>query len=308
MSRETLPVTPLPDGTTVAGSFVRDSGVAMGMTFAYNNRSRFIGDDLKLLPSSYLSLFRKRILSMDKILLVDDLKQLREKKKGILASSRLHVLIASDGHEALAVARRELPNLIVMDHYLPNMDGVTCCREIKADPQLRHIPVIMMTNSVKSADFEGYLAAGANDCLAKPVDGKLFLSTIKKHLPAIESRGIRVPFCTEVRLIVEDGFHVGMTKDISPHGVFVTSELQPLPGDEMKFAFMLPGSDAPTEVRGKVAWFRDKNSEGKSGYNAGFGVEFLEITGKGIPSIRKSELEAFVSLRAGVVSADPVWT
>jgi len=244
---------------------------------------------------------------MDKILLVDDIKQHREKKKGILATSRLHVLTASDGHEALAVARKELPSLIVMDHYLPNMDGVACCREIKADPHLKHIPVIMLTSSVKPADFEGYLAAGASDCLAKPVDGRLFLSTIKKHLPSVESRGVRVPLCTEVRLIVEDGFHVGMTKDISPQGFFVTSELKPLPGDEMKFAFMLPGSDAPTEVRGRVAWFRDKDSDGKPGFTAGFGVQFLEFIGNGIPSIRKGELEDFVSLRAGAVSADAVW-
>ena len=244
---------------------------------------------------------------MDKILLVDDVKQLREKKKGLLAASPVHILTANDGHEALAVARQELPNLIVMDNHLPGMDGVSCCRVIKTDPHLKHIPVVILTNAVKPADYEGQGATAANDWIAKPVDGKLFLSTLKKYLPAIECRGIRVPLRTEVRLIVNDGFHVGMTKDISPKGIFVTSELQPLPGDEVNFSFVLPGSEAPTEVRGKVAWFGGKDCSGNHGFHPGFGVEFIEITGKGAPSMRTNELEYFVSQRAGGVAADPVW-
>jgi CheY-like chemotaxis protein len=244
---------------------------------------------------------------MDKILLVDDVNLLREKKKGLLSSSRVHILTASDGHEALAVARKELPNLIVMDNHLPAMDGVSCCQAIKTDPHLKHIPVVILTNAVQPSDSERCSATAANDWISKPVDGKRFLSTLKKYLPARECRVLRVPLRTEVRLTIHDGFHVGMTNDVSPNGIYVTSELQPVPGDEVRVSFVLPGSEAPTEARGKVAWFREKGFSGKSAFHSGFGVEFLEITGKGIPSIRKSELESFVSLRAGDVAADPVW-
>jgi len=244
---------------------------------------------------------------MDKILLVDDVKLLREKKKGLLAPSPVHILTASDGHEALAVAHKELPNLIVMDNDLPATDCVGCCRAIKSDPHLQHIPVVILTNAAKPSDFEGCSATAAIDWLSKPIDGKRFLSTLKKYLPAIECRMLRVPLRTEVRLTIDDGFHVGMTNDISPNGIFVTSELQLLPGDEVRFSFVLPGSEAPTEARGKVAWFREKGFSGKFALHSGFGVEFLEITGKGVPAIRKSELDSFVSLRAGAVAADPVW-
>lgn len=233
---------------------------------------------------------------MDKILLVDDVNLHREKQKGILSSSRVHVLTASDGDEAIAIARKELPDLIVMDSHLPNMDGVTCCREIKTDPLLRHIPVIMLTNAVKSADFDEYRAAGFIDFLPKPIDGKMFFSTIRKYVPAIERRTVRVPLCTEVRLAGNNGFHVGMTKDVSPKGIYVTTELQPSADEELTVSFVLPGSEAPTEARAKVAWCRNMGFDGNPGLKSGFGVEFLEITGKGVPFVRKSELESFVAL------------
>jgi len=235
---------------------------------------------------------------MDKILLVDDVKLLREIQKGLLSTSPILVLTANDGIEALAVARKELPNLIVMDNHMPSMDGVTCCREIKADPLLRHIPVIMLTNAVKDSDFVAYKEAGACDWMAKPIDGRLFLSTLKKHLPAIECRGVRVPLVTEVKVLGSTGFHAGRTRDLSLKGIYITSEFQPAPGDEIRFEFTLPGSVAPTEVRGKVAWVRIKPAEGKPGSIAEYGVEFIEITGKGIAFIRKSELEAYVALHA----------
>jgi CheY-like chemotaxis protein len=241
---------------------------------------------------------------MDKILLIDDLAMHRDRQKGILSSAQVHVLTASAGDEALAVARRERPNLIVMGGDLPDMDGVSCCREIKTDPLLKHIPVIMLTNAVKSAEFDNYRAAGFTDFLPKPIDSKMYFSTVKKYIPSIERRRVRVPLFTEVMLTGNYGFHVGMTKDIGPKGIYVTSELEPSPDEEFRVSFMLPGSVAPTEVRSKVAWFRNRGCKGDSGVKPGFGVEFLEITGKGNPFHRKCELDSFVSRQSGAVAAD----
>lgn len=227
---------------------------------------------------------------MDKILLVDDVKLLREIQKGFLASSLVDILTAGDGHEALEVARKSRPDLIVMDKFMPGMDGVTCCREIRRDPLLKDIPVIMLTNAAQPADAEEYRAAGFNDCLAKPIDGKLFLATIKKYLPAIERRAIRVPFSAAVTIVRFDGDHAGISRDISLNGMHVESGLQMLPGEELQVSFTLPGGDAPVEVRGRVAWLDKRAPSGK----AAFGVEFLEVTGKGIPFLRKSELKTFI--------------
>jgi two-component system, cell cycle response regulator len=232
---------------------------------------------------------------MDKILLVDDVKMLREIQKGLLSSSPVQVLTAGDGREALAIIRTELPNLVVMDNHMPNMDGVTCCREIKADPLLRHIPVIMVTNAVKPLECEEYTAAGVDDWLSKPIDGKLFLSTLRRHLPTIDRRGTRVPLCAAVTVRDNDGVHAGRSQNIRLNGILITSGFHPSPGTEVRFEFVLPGSAAPTQVRGRVAWVKKNNAAGKSGPTADFGVEFIEITGEGMPFMRRSELAAYVA-------------
>jgi two-component system, cell cycle response regulator len=232
---------------------------------------------------------------MNKILLVDDVKLLREIQKGLLSNSPVQILTAGDGLEALAIIRKELPNLVVMDKNMPNMDGITCCREIKADPLLRHIPVIMVTNAVKQAECEEYAAAGADDWISKPIDGKLFLSILKRHLPTIDRRGARVPLFAAVTVRDNDVVHAGRSQNISLNGILITSEFRPSPGNELRFEFVLPGSAAPTQVRGKVAWVRKNNAAGQSGPTVDFGVEFIEITGEGMPFMRSSELAAYVA-------------
>ena len=71
---------------------------------------------------------------MKKILLVDDVKLLLEVQKKYLSASLIQILTACDGHEALEVAGKERPDLIIMDNYMPRMDGITCCRLIKQKP------------------------------------------------------------------------------------------------------------------------------------------------------------------------------
>jgi len=236
---------------------------------------------------------------MHKILLVDDVKLLLEMQKRFLAPSKVNILTAADGAEALEVARRERPDLIVMDRYMPNMDGIVCCATLKADPALVHIPVIMVSNAAQPADIDEYNRIGCNGYLSKPIDGKIFLNTIKKYLPSIERRGQRVTCRIEVRLTRNGSVQVGLSEDLSPGGMYVTSGLPISRGDELSVSFVLPGSDSPTEARGRVAWVNRPGMAVRAGLQPGFGIEFLEITGKGIPLLRTSELKSYIAAAAG---------
>jgi CheY-like chemotaxis protein/Tfp pilus assembly protein PilZ len=232
---------------------------------------------------------------MHKILLVDDVKLLLEFQKKFLASSSVHVLTAGDGMEALEVAHRERPDLIVLDKYMPRMDGIACCSTLKSDPLLKHIPVIMVSNAARPADIEEYTRIGCSDYLAKPIDGKLFLNTIKKYLPSIERRGARVICRAKVQLTRNGAVHPVMSEDISMGGIYLVTELPITRGEELQFSFVLPGSQVPTEVRGKVTWVNRGSVSGRGKVPPGIGVEFIEITGAGIPLLRRSELTAYVS-------------
>jgi CheY-like chemotaxis protein len=237
---------------------------------------------------------------MHKILLVDDVKLLLEMQKKYLASSTVHILTAGDGVEALEVARRELPDLIVMDRYMPRMDGVTCTTAIKGDPKLSHIPIIMASNTDNPEELEEYTTVGCSGYLSKPFDGEVFLGTLKKFLPAIERRASRIPFHAEVRLTINGAVHTGTSEDITLSGLYVATEVPVSKGEELNLSFMLPGSDTPLEVRGRVAWV-NSGSKGRTGLKPGIGIEFLEITGQGIPFLRRAELNVFVSRHNGFV-------
>jgi len=225
---------------------------------------------------------------MKKILLVDDVKLLLEIQKKFLATSYVEVLTANDGAEAFEVARRERPDLIIMDKYMPNMDGLTCCKMLKDNPALAHIPVIMATNATRDADTREYLAAGCADILSKPIDGKLFLNAIKKHIPDIERRNVRVAVQIELEMHHNGASYSAPTENLSLNGLFAVTEIKTTIGDEVRFTFLLPERTVPMEVKGRIVW------QGKIDKKSGFGVEFVEVTGQGMPMLRLSELDAFI--------------
>lgn len=91
------------------------------------------------------------------------------------------------GHEALeattagagiASARREHPDIILMDLHLPDMDGIEATRILKADPQTRDIPIIALTASVKAGEGKPLLDAGFDGYLGKPISYKDFLAEV----------------------------------------------------------------------------------------------------------------------------------
>jgi len=229
---------------------------------------------------------------MKKILLVDDVRLLLDIQKRFLASSQVRILTAGDGAEALEIVRLEHPDLIIMDKYMPKMNGLDCCVAIKADQSIAHIPVIMSTNAAKQADAEEYMRAGCSDILSKPLDAKTFLNMIRKYIPEIDRRTARLPHTMEMKISSDNGAFDACSENLSLNGTFAVSDLKVSINDELSFSFMLPGSDAPMRVRGRVVWLRN------GGDAPGFGVEFMEVTGEGMPMLRIGELKEFIKSRS----------
>src|SRR5262249_53936693 len=87
-----------------------------------------------------------------------------------LARKGYQVLIATDGRQAVEVARAETPDLILMDMSLPVLDGWEATRQLKAAPQTRGIPVIALTAHAMAGDREKALEAGCDDYDTKPIE------------------------------------------------------------------------------------------------------------------------------------------
>ena len=115
---------------------------------------------------------------MRRILLVEDNEPSRDMLSRRLRRRGYTVYLAGDGQEALDVARKELPDLILMDMSLPVLDGWTAVRALRADPAIAHIPVIALTAHAMEGDRERSLDAGCDDHESKPIEMPRLLSKI----------------------------------------------------------------------------------------------------------------------------------
>ncbi len=105
------------------------------------------------------------------ILIVDDEAMIREFLDALLATEGYNLAFATNGAEGLAKARELTPDLILLDVMMPDMDGFEVCRELRSDPGLTEIPIIMVTGlDDKESRLEG-IEAGANDFVTKPFNG-----------------------------------------------------------------------------------------------------------------------------------------
>ena len=117
-----------------------------------------------------------------RILIVDDNEANRDIVKTRLAINGYEFLLAEDGEQALDLARREQPDLILLDVMMPKIDGIGVCRELKADPALPFIPIILLTARSYSRDIVAGLEAGADEYLTKPVDQIALAARVKSML------------------------------------------------------------------------------------------------------------------------------
>ncbi|MCZ6474258.1 MAG: response regulator, partial [SAR324 cluster bacterium] len=116
------------------------------------------------------------------ILVVDDQPANRDIFQTRLTVSGYQVILASDGEEALRVTREQLPDLVLLDVMMPKISGIDVCRELKGDPSLPYIPIIMVTAKADSKDVVVGLEAGAEEYLTKPVDQAALVARVKSML------------------------------------------------------------------------------------------------------------------------------
>jgi CheY-like chemotaxis protein len=117
------------------------------------------------------------------IMVVEDFEDNRFMMRRLLEMSGYHVLEAVNGEEAVEIARRERPHLILMDLSLPLLDGLAATRRIRQEASLRDVPIVAVS-AHDTADFHAdALAAGCNDYVTKPIDFDQLEALLGKLLP-----------------------------------------------------------------------------------------------------------------------------
>ena len=119
-------------------------------------------------------------MSKKTILLVDDSSVARMTEQLVLKRSGAYeVRVGANGREAVAMARSEPPDLILMDVVMPEMDGLQACQELRRLKETRTIPIILITTRGEAGNVQAGFECGCNDYVTKPVDPRELLRKIE---------------------------------------------------------------------------------------------------------------------------------
>jgi DNA-binding response OmpR family regulator len=121
-------------------------------------------------------------MATQRILVVDDEEDLLELVRYNLSKEGFQVRCVATGEAAIQEAKSYLPDVILLDLMLPQIDGLVVCKTLKSHPQTEHIPIVMLTAKTEEADVVSGLELGADDYITKPFSPRVLLARIRAVL------------------------------------------------------------------------------------------------------------------------------
>lgn len=122
---------------------------------------------------------------MPKLLIADDEQGVRSLVRMTLEDEGVEIYEAADGTQALEMARSIVPDMILLDVMMPGLTGIEVCREVKMDPALRNLTVVMLTAKAQHHDRERGFEAGADDYFTKPFSPVALLTKVDEVLAPV---------------------------------------------------------------------------------------------------------------------------
>ena len=223
-----------------------------------------------------------------KILLVDDVAFFRDVMRDYFRRTPVTVHFAASGQEAIATAIKEFPDLIYMDVAMPGMTGIEACRQLKANPRLAKIPVLLIFTPERDASEDEVRASGCDGYLKKPFGREEFLNLGHRYLYHIERRERRVACQMTVDFVISGKSYQGRGIDISSNGLYIEFRDEVPPQKIIEVSFILP-TISPHRVRakGRVAWVNQGFPRKNLSMPQGFGIEIQSIDMESVEVIKR---------------------
>ena len=220
-----------------------------------------------------------------KILIADDVNFFLKLEQSFLQRDEIDILTARNGQEAYDLVSLHQPDLVLLDMYMPEMNGDECCRRIKSQAELRHIPVIMVTAG--EADQQAQCRdAGCDDIILKPFDREAFVGTVQKFLKVAQRTDVRSPLKMEVKY--GDGqLLTGYSVDLSAGGMFLATENLLPPESALALKFYLPNQAQSICCLGSVAWVNSPEAPCDKTLPIGMGIRFVNLALEDLHQIRE---------------------
>lgn len=205
---------------------------------------------------------------MSKILLVDDVDLFLELERSYLEGCDYDLVTASSGEETLQRLDKIAPDVLLLDYYMPGINGDEVCRLIRKNPLWKKLPILMVTAAGKPEEVQSCLDAGCDDYITKPVNKQELRDKVKRLLGTVQRRSAeRVTVKLPIQLQEGGRLHVVTSKDISSSGMCLNAStpLEENTTVEMK----LEGSD------GKLLSLYGKIKRSSAEEKDGCGVYFI---------------------------------
>jgi len=178
-----------------------------------------------------------------KILCVDDEPDILEILKYNLSNEGYDVSTASDGRSAIEKANKIIPNLIILDVMMPNIDGIAACENIRLDEKFNDTIIMFLTARGEEYSHVAAYEAGADDYVTKPVKPKVLVSKVKGLL-----RRLKKVFPKDINEIVFDEIRIDREK----YQVFISDKILNLPRKEFELMYLLASKPDKVFKREKI--------------------------------------------------------
>ena len=177
------------------------------------------------------------------ILCVDDEPDILEILKYNLSNEGYNVLTANDGLSAISKAKEIIPNLIIMDIMMPNMDGIEACEKLRADQKFNDTIIMFLTARGEDYSHVAAYEAGADDYVTKPVKPKVLVSKVKGLL-----RRLKKVIDNDINEIEFENIKIDREK----YKVYISDKILNLPRKEFELLYLLASKPDKVFKRDKI--------------------------------------------------------
>ena len=208
---------------------------------------------------------------MRSVLLVDNRGLFGEVVRAIKRRTNCRILTATNGTDALTLARREKPDLIFLDAEMEGMTGVDICRVLKADKQSSQRPIVLVGGGDK--DRQEGKRAGADAFLDSDFAEEDFFETLRRHLNVFARDAARAAVTWSITFWRDGVQHEGTIRDLSRGGFFVRTAVDQPIGARMEISFHTPVENPTRTVVGEAIVVRIGQDPDK-----GLGCRFFQLS------------------------------
>jgi len=220
-------------------------------------------------------------ISQKKILVVDDDQFFIEFERAFLQREHFDIIEARDGPEALELMRDQHPDLVLLDMYMPGMDGLEVIVRARAEGMI-DLPIIMVSKEEDPIKISELKEAGATDFITKPINIDTLMAKVNVYLKEAHRGGSRLPVKIKIKYRTLDELLQGESKDLSTTGIFVRTKKDLGIGSLVELFLHHAGDEEaePIRVMGEVVRAVQGNNE-----NTGVGMKFINLDAESVKLI-----------------------